>query len=226
MTSKGSAILFFSYSVSREAREKKWYGQDMDKNRLLASALVKRTCHVLNESGLPVYHIHEGLQKGETFAERFNNAFGYVFDMGYDAVIALGNDTPDVNGLPWASIKSALRQDQPVIGPNVSGGIYLCGLTRDMWDQGVLTNIPWKTNQVFKSIVDTLGQTFLLPVYHDLNNRVDIRRYFRESDRASWLIQLLATQCFQPEVSINQKPKASRRVTSLRAPPEERISAY
>ena len=175
---------------------------------------------------MPVYHIHEGLQQGETFDDRFNNAFAYVFEKGYDAVIALGNDTPDLYELPWLAIKTALNNEQPVFGPNKRGGIYLCGLTRSMWQQGLLKDIPWKTTEVFHTIIERSGNAFTLPVYHDLNNRLDIRRYFRESRQSAWLLPILHASFMSPDQVFFHPPAGIQSVKSLRAPPEERNFVY
>jgi glycosyltransferase A (GT-A) superfamily protein (DUF2064 family) len=75
------------------------------------------------------------LQKGETLDDRMNDAFSNAFELGYEAVVIIGGDSPT---LREEHLDEAFRLlcttrnsgQVAVVGPGIDGGIYLIGLQK------------------------------------------------------------------------------------------------
>jgi rSAM/selenodomain-associated transferase 2/rSAM/selenodomain-associated transferase 1 len=103
-------------------------------------------------------------QRGSSLGERMAHAFEDAFRLGYEAVLLVGSDLPD---LPPAPLESALGRlsggtDCVVLGPASDGGYYLIGLSRP--HTALFERIPWSTSAVLaqtRAAAARLG----LPVY-------------------------------------------------------------
>ncbi len=85
-------------------------------------------------------------QKGKDLGERLANAADYAFINGFDKVILIDSDSPN---LPRRNIYEAfekLEKYDVVIGPCEDGGYYLIGLRTKRPD--IFSEIPWSTPQV------------------------------------------------------------------------------
>lgn len=176
---QGTAILFFSRSGTAEAASKLWLGKKAGrKNVLVANKLIAHTKAVLAATGLPVYHFDENNQEGETFGSRLSNAFAGLFESGYEYVVCVGNDSPDIKGLDWQGIQLAVQNGNLILGPDYRGGAYLIGLPRELFDAAAFAGLPWQTPDLF-SVLQKLGDdvVFLLDTLLDLNDASDLSRY-------------------------------------------------
>ena len=78
-------------------------------------------------------------QTGRTFRERFEAAVREAFDEGYDRVVVLGSDTPELGAAQLAQAFARLApgsdgsdgapRSHAVLGPATDGGYYLLGLS-------------------------------------------------------------------------------------------------
>jgi glycosyltransferase A (GT-A) superfamily protein (DUF2064 family) len=76
------------------------------------------------------------LQKGETFDDRINDAFSSAFELGYEAVVMIGGDSPTLReehlDEAFRLLCTTRKSDKEiaVVGPGIDGGIYLIGLRK------------------------------------------------------------------------------------------------
>ena len=126
---KNIALLYFSRSARLEGRRKNWASRRPELNRAIASSLILRSTRTVRASGLPVFHYHEGNQKGQTFGERMANAFQEVFALGFEAVISVGNDSPELARTNWQDITARLAEGEYLL---VHGGTSGIGTTAIM----------------------------------------------------------------------------------------------
>ncbi len=85
-------------------------------------------------------------QTGGHLGERLSNVSGYLFKHGYEKVVMLDSDSPN---LPTEYIYDGMRyldEKDAVIGPCLDGGYYLIGLGKHM--PGLFQDIPWSTPRV------------------------------------------------------------------------------
>lgn len=69
-------------------------------------------------------------QRGDTFAERLANAHAdAAAASGYDRVLQIGMDTPQVDGALLSACAALLHDSSTVLGPAVDGGWWVLGVT-------------------------------------------------------------------------------------------------
>jgi rSAM/selenodomain-associated transferase 1 len=119
-------------------------------------------------------------QRGEDLGARLSSAFEQLFGLGFEAVIAIGADTPT---LPRAYLGYALELiGHPgvdlVIGPAEDGGYYLIGL-RVLYRQ-LFQGIPWSTDRVLAETLRLAERARLaaacLPAWWDVDTVDDLER--------------------------------------------------
>ncbi|MDC7994244.1 TIGR04282 family arsenosugar biosynthesis glycosyltransferase [Altibacter sp. HG106] len=89
---------------------------------------------------------------GTTFGERYLNAIETVFAQGYDRIITIGNDTPQLTAAHLKQADKQLEKDSVVFGPSADGGYYLLGLHRSQYCRSQLASMPWQTSSLLRSI--------------------------------------------------------------------------
>lgn len=117
-------------------------------------------------------------QRGRTLGDRMSHAFDDAFRLGYEAVVLIGSDLPDLPAAILASAHAHLAggDDRVVIGPAADGGYYLIGLTRRHPE--LFSDIDWGTNQVFSQTRDAAARAalplVLVPPWHDVDTMDDL----------------------------------------------------
>ena len=104
------------------------------------------------------YTLHFISQKGNTFDDRFKNAFKYTFqDLNLSSALIIGSDTPHIQPSLLRTAIEILQSDKnnSVLGPSQEGGFYLLG-----------HNEPY---------IDTIGTIFTNPSsFKELENAMDL----------------------------------------------------
>ncbi|MEO1097091.1 MAG: DUF2064 domain-containing protein [Bacteroidota bacterium] len=227
LVNRDIAILFFSRSSCEDANQKQWFSGKSQANLQVARCLSEQISEVLKKTGLAVFHFHEGNQVGSTFGERLTNAFQEVFHLGYDGVIAVGNDTPELVSIDVNDVAGRLAQGDCVLGPSLRGGAYLIGLTKKSFNYHSIRALPWKKAILFESFCDLLRsgghKIELLAALRDVNSFHDLLALLRNSripldlKRVIKLILIHFTNRF-PEIKTTFRV-STLSVRSLRAPP-------
>ncbi len=234
MDEKKIALLYFSRQASAESRKKRWFsGNSHRKNRALASSLILQSLQVVQQSGFPVFHFHEGNQKGRTFGERLANAYQEVFDLGYDAVIATGNDTPDIAAVNWQDVRKKLNSGKCVLGPSLRGGTYLIGLTAEAFRKSAFEQLPWQSNKLLAALQQFCERInddapAILEKLRDLNSYHDLVKVVKTGNVTLWLKQIIlqllhktAQTCALPDILLNTTLLINM---PFRAPPVSHIA--
>lgn len=121
-------------------------------------------------------------QNGKDLGERLKNSFIQAFNQGFDKLVVIGSDSPD---LPKNIVKSAflkLEKFDSVIGPCKDGGYYLLGFTNQGFSSNVFHNIPWSTSDVFVKTKNLLEKesirTYILPIWQDIDTIEDLKDFY------------------------------------------------
>jgi rSAM/selenodomain-associated transferase 2/rSAM/selenodomain-associated transferase 1 len=93
--------------------------------------------------GLEFNHQGDG-----NLGQRMNRAFQQAFQSGYERVVVIGCDCPQINDKYILAAFDALKENDMVIGPAVDGGYYLIGLRKPVPE--LFTCIGWGTETVFE----------------------------------------------------------------------------
>ncbi|MRR57942.1 MAG: glycosyltransferase [Deltaproteobacteria bacterium] len=125
-------------------------------------------------------------QQGGGLGERLENAFARLFSAGFDAVAAIGTDSPD---LPAEYVEDAFRileerRADVVFGPVEDGGYCLVAMGR--LHPELFRDIPWSTGMVLErseAAAVSLGLgTARIPAWHDIDTGRDLERLLREGN--------------------------------------------
>ncbi len=118
-------------------------------------------------------------QQGDDLGQRMKNAFTHAFDQGFQRVVIIGSDSPD---LPGSLINEAflyLETHDAVIGPSTDGGYYLIGFNKAAFLPEVFEGIEWSTDTVLRKTLHILEKARLkfhqLPVWRDVDTLNDLR---------------------------------------------------
>jgi glycosyltransferase A (GT-A) superfamily protein (DUF2064 family) len=189
----GTGIILFSRSRNFEARSKKWHSSH-SKNLQIAQHLIERTKSVLENTGYDVILIDETKQRGETFGEKIRFAFEDTYNLGYDRLILVGNDSVGLSESYVNDSIEFLSEQRFVFGATDDNGLYLVGFEREFFEEQStqVANLPWRTNRLagaFSELTRFSGFS-ILPILRDLNTIEDIKELLKSrADRFSEIIR-------------------------------------
>ena len=121
------------------------------------------------------------VQKGMDLGARMQDAFQRGFDKGYERIIGIGTDLPDLSAEVLQEGLAQLESHDTVFGPSEDGGYYLIGM-RQMLPM-IFEDKPWSTERLLSLTVRQLNANNLsVATLHTLNDIDTI-----EDLRSSWL---------------------------------------
>lgn len=120
------------------------------------------------------------IQIGEDLGEKMSNAFRFLFEKGYQKVIIIGTDCPEIKSTDIQDAFQSLEKNEVCIGPALDGGYYLLGMCR--YYESLFQNIPWSSSEVTKMTLEilNLGQISfeLLKTLRDIDTEEDLIAIF------------------------------------------------
>lgn len=118
-------------------------------------------------------------QIGKDLGERMLNAINWLFDKGFERVVLIGADSPD---LPVRFIEEAfliLNNYELVIGPAEDGGYYLIGMSKPL--DAIFQDISWGSRDVLEKTISTAEKEgikyLLLPQWYDIDDIKGLRQW-------------------------------------------------
>lgn len=128
-------------------------------------------------------------QVGVDLGDRMAHAFQQTFATGFQQVLIVGSDSPD---LPMAYLMQGLeqlQQPQVVIGPARDGGYYTLGFTQTTFLPEVFQNMTWSTSTVLATTLQTLQrhqrQVVQLPIWYDVDTLTELLYLYQQADAAA-----------------------------------------
>ncbi len=148
-------------------------------NYLSVDKFVFYSSHFLEEDIWDNKHFFKQVQAGSDLGEKMKNAFDATFQNGYDKIVIIGTDCPDLNAGIIMNAFAYLNSHDVVIGPAEDGGYYLLGMkTRH---SEIFQNISWSSDKVLKqtiAICEVLKLSYhLLPELSDIDNEDDFIKF-------------------------------------------------
>lgn len=138
-------------------------------------------------------------QKGEDLGDRMHNAIDNLLSMGYENVILIGSDIPDISPMDINTAFEILKEKDIVLGPSYDGGYYLVGMKKP--NNGIFhISKRWGGLSVLESTIDIANNQGLSiglsSKYRDIDTKEDLfefmKTYENESDaRALNTIQFI-----------------------------------
>ena len=172
---QNTAILIFANSAEEEIRHK-----SLAHARDLFTDLTYNTLKKVRQTGIPYFHFSEHEQRGIGFGERFTNAIQDIFDKGFENIITLGNDTPQLKTSQLIQALNLLESGKIVVGPSADGGFYLMGINQSSFNSEQFIRLPWRTADVRSALVSLMVEygrdIHSLQVLEDIDSLNDIKR--------------------------------------------------
>lgn len=126
-------------------------------------------------------------QYGEDLGERMKNAIGICLRMGYEKVILMGTDIPQIHPETLTDAFENLDKKDIVIHPTFDGGYYLIGMKKEY--ESIWKIERYGTNTV---IYDTLQHmrrehlsTAVGQMYYDVDDRDDLLHLYDDINKGS-----------------------------------------
>lgn len=184
ISSYKTAVLVFARSSKEETEYKSIYN-----GAQLFDALTKRTLETASRTQLPYFHFSEEQQIGNTFGERFTSAIQTVFEKGYEQIITIGNDTPQLKTSHILEAEKQLNSNKLVLGPSTDGGFYLMGLHKSQFDPYDFQQLAWQTSNLSEQLLDFINQgnaeVFKLGILSDIDGQEDVKSIISYTYRLS-----------------------------------------
>lgn len=185
------------------------------------------------KTGLPYFIFSEKEQVGKTFGEKISNAVNTVFDGGYQNVIIVGNDSPQIQTKHFLKAHQAIIQGKTVIGRNCRGGAYLIAFNKKWYQHQPFKNVSWQSNQLYHDLCGLFTNTtnIGLPSLIDINAKADASAIFSALSYTSQLKKIIVnllqhTQLFAANLycQLYLQPIVSHK--GLRGPPSATPIAF
>lgn len=126
-------------------------------------------------------------QYGEDLGERMKHAIGIVLRMGYEKVILIGTDIPQIHPETLNNAFDSLDEKDIVIHPTFDGGYYLIGMKREY--ESIWKIERYGTNTV---IYDTLQHmrnerlsTAVGQMYYDVDDKEDLLHLYNDIQKGA-----------------------------------------
>lgn len=177
-----TAILIFANSADVELTRKVLSSDcKKDLQQSLFRKLNERTVRTAQKTGLPFLIYSEKEQRGHTFGERFTHAIQDAFSRGFERVITIGNDSPELTPTQLRKANQALENGKFVLGPSCDGGFYLMGIDRASFQKTDFLKFSWQQKSLFTELMDfakdeNLAVEKLCPLA-DLDHVEDLKKH-------------------------------------------------
>lgn len=173
-----TAVLIFANSSQGERKFKSFAKGDAFVDELNINIL-----RTVKKSKLPYYLFTEKEQVGKSFGERFSNAIHSVFEKGFDSVITVGNDTPQLKKHHILQAANEIDKNKCVVGPSIDGGFYLLGLSKRQFNEISFLDLPWQTKSLEKTISLQFAaiqtEVIKLDTLLDVDSKSDLKTLFK-----------------------------------------------
>jgi len=200
------AVLIFANSSKGEGKFKSFAKGDA-----FVGELNENTLQTVKNSKLPYYLFTEKEQVGKSFGERFSNAIKAVFEKGFDSVITVGNDTPQLRKHHILQAANEIHKNKCVVGPSVDGGFYLMGVSKKQFGEISFLDLPWQTKSLEKTIslqfAAAQTEVIKLEILLDIDSTSDLKTLLKLSRFISKKLLSILSSLLNAKLSISLASK-------------------
>ena len=181
------AFLFFARSPYRDKKRRAFASNKLHME--VVSHLHLKTYKKLRDSDLPVIISNEHTQKSHSLAVNLSKAISEVFQKGFEKVVVVGNDCPDLNRFTLEKAIHCLRQGNNVLGPDMDGGNYLIGIDKSAFCEKAFEDALSVSSKVHEKLSAFLRKSndplVFLDQKHDINSLDALLKYIKSSVKSS-----------------------------------------
>ncbi|OAQ38301.1 hypothetical protein A5893_16055 [Pedobacter psychrophilus] len=200
-----SAIILFAHLPDFDARSKSLsYLSSKTATKKISAYLTKHFYNLSKKTTADTFLIDTYHQNGKTFGERISNAFSSIYDKGYENVICIGNDCPN---LTLENLQNALVETEKgnvVLGPTKDGGTYLMGVPKKHFNKSTFETIGWQTKKTYQNLISLFKESkspvFKTSILFDIDNGKDFSVYFKENILVKIFINIIKK--LEPKITV------------------------
>lgn len=133
------------------------------------------------------------IQDGKDIGIRMQNAFQNGFNEGYENIILIGSDLPNISKKVIDSGFEALIKNDVVFGPAEDGGYYLIGLST--MNTTIFENKPWSQSELLDVTLEQLNEqqqsVELIETLNDIDTFEDLiaSDFYKKNQKIQEIIQ-------------------------------------
>jgi rSAM/selenodomain-associated transferase 1 len=136
--------------------------------------------------------VREGMttlpQRGKDLGEKMRNIFAELFERGYERVVLMGADIPEVGRGDLERAFNELEFKDLVFGPTLDGGYYLVGMN-NLHEMVFDPGIKWGTPQVFQETLEVIKRSGvevgLIRSHEDIDTKEDLKEFWNRIEKGN-----------------------------------------
>lgn len=190
-----TAILIFTRTSGAEARHKLSgdrlsYGS----NQKICAKLIAKTRRVAQQTGFSVIEIDSNQQIGNNLGERLSNSIESVFQAGFEQVLVIGTDTPDISRNLLQKAAQQISPTQATLGASKDGGAYLIGFHQTQFNKADFLNLDWESENTFNSLAEYFAiqgtSISTTKTLQDIDSFYDLMQFLKQNTFSSFVASL------------------------------------
>jgi glycosyltransferase A (GT-A) superfamily protein (DUF2064 family) len=127
--------------------------------------------------GVELVLVPPAAQAGTDFGEKLEAAFRNAARRGYEEIVAVPGDVPELTARDFVAAFRALSVSDTVLGPSHDGGVWLIGLRAAAVPlSDFFEAVPWRTQHVLDALLANAPEAVLLGELVDVDRRADAMR--------------------------------------------------
>ncbi|SFT36867.1 hypothetical protein SAMN05216474_0151 [Lishizhenia tianjinensis] len=224
-----TALLIFIRSEVIELQVKQFFEHDYSRSKAFISLLNIKIKTEAQATKLPVFfsnHIHEN-----SFVDKYKRAFQDLFNIGYQRVICVGNDIPQISSNTLLEIEELLQCNDLVSARTKRGGIAFLGLTKEGFDCFDFHKIAWQNSGLLDTLYQELQEKQLNyylfdQVFLEINTAKDTRFFLEqieELEMSTFCTSQFLNLCIQRQTLVYQNLELTQdfiqKAEAYRGPP-------
>lgn len=193
------ALLLFAQNAKKDAlHKKKGWSSTLRQTTTVFKSLTKRTLQTVKATHIPFFLSSDVGNDSDLFGSQLASSVKAVFAKGFQSVICIGNDCPELTVEVLQKTVAQLQNGQSVIGPDNHGGAYLIGVQKEDFQAEIFENLPWQTAELRENLVQMLGnKPQLLPAFADINDEIDLHYWAEKAKSTTSFAKLLLSLLVQ-----------------------------
>ena len=132
-------------------------------------------------------------QNGKDLGEKMLNAFEQVKSKGFEKILIIGSDVPDISKDLITNSLNELNKTDVVISPSDDGGYSLLGLKEV--NPFLFQNIEWSTQKVLNQTIEAIKQNKLsltkLKTLNDIDTKEELIKWISKTKNMSLKTKIL-----------------------------------
>lgn len=128
------------------------------------------------------------VQEGTDLGQRMSGAFRKGFELGYEQIVGVGSDLPDLTAEIIDKGLLELNSNDAVFGPAEDGGYYLIGMKSML--ECIFENKPWSTESLMEVTLNELKEKGHSVGIIETLNDIDTEEDLMNSSLKEWFLEV------------------------------------